>query len=182
MLETAIPTVTPEILPHLGLLRLQRGDEKGYRRACAELLERYGKTRQPWDANTVARACALLPDAVTDYTQPLALARLAATQKGFATLNTLGTLLYRAGKDEEAIATLLEAIQEHRKGGTPADWLILALCEQRRDYPEEARRWFDKAVAELDALETRGIRNWAMRIELEALRREAESLLAVPRP
>jgi tetratricopeptide (TPR) repeat protein len=168
----------------LAQVRLQQGDDKGYRRACADLLAKHGKTTDQNEANTVAWACSLVPDAVADFTVPLDLARLAVNKapKEHAILNTLGTLLYRAGKDAEAIEMLTRAIQAHGKGGTPADWLILALAHQRRGQPEEARRWLDKAVAEMDRKEFNDALNWSSRIEYQLFRREAESGVPKPRP
>jgi WD40 repeat protein/tetratricopeptide (TPR) repeat protein len=162
----------------LGVVRLQQGDDKGYRQACADLLDQFGKTGDAGEANTVAWACAVTPDAVADYERPVALARLAvrAAAKNYNTLNTLGTILYRAGKDEEAIETLAEALQAHGKGGAPVDWLILALAHQRSGRPEQGRRWFDKAIAELERKEFSASLSWSARIELRQMRREAEGV------
>jgi Tfp pilus assembly protein PilF len=115
------------------------------------------------------------PDAVTDYTLPLELARLAASRQPNvpAVLNTLGTVLYRAGQDDKAIEQLTKAIEVHGKGGTPADWLILALAHQRQGRAGEARKWLDKAVTELEKQGAE--QSWSNQLELRLLRREAEA-------
>jgi hypothetical protein len=110
----------------------------------------------------------------------VALARLAvrASPKNYNTLNTLGTILFRAGKDAEATETLMEALQVHSKGGAPVDWLILALAHQRSGRPEQGRRWFDKAIGELERKEFSESLSWSARIELQRLRREAEGVFS----
>jgi WD40 repeat protein/tetratricopeptide (TPR) repeat protein len=166
----------------LALTRLQQGADKGYRRICADMLERFGKSQDGAEASTVAWACALIPGAVADYTVPLALARQGATKEPWhpAALTTLGTVYFRAGQDEKAIETLMAAIQVQRKGGTPADWLVLAMAHQRCDRPEQARRWLDHALADLDRKEFSDALQWMTRIELQALRREAQAALRGP--
>ncbi len=47
-------------------MRLLTGDEEGYRRACADLAERYAGTTDPFTAHALARICALGPEAVAD--------------------------------------------------------------------------------------------------------------------
>jgi WD40 repeat protein/tetratricopeptide (TPR) repeat protein/tRNA A-37 threonylcarbamoyl transferase component Bud32 len=166
-----------DTLLHQAHVRLQLGDAKGYRHACAGLLERYGKTDDPGIANTVAWACALAPDAVSDYARPLELARLAVGKapKDHASLNTLGTVSFRAGHSDKAIEQLNEGIKAHGKGGTPADWLILALAYQRLGKTGEARRWLEKASAELGQKEKERSLSWPDRIELQLMHREAKA-------
>ena len=78
---------------------LALGDEAGLRRACSELLDRWGSSTDLLTANEVAWYCLLAPDAVPDREAPLRLAELAvneapAAQKPFY-LNTLAHSLYR---------------------------------------------------------------------------------------
>jgi tetratricopeptide (TPR) repeat protein len=60
-----------------------------------------------------------------------------------ACLNTLGAALYRAGRYDEAIRRLEEAIQA-RGGEHPGDWPFLALAHHRLGHRDEARRWLDR--------------------------------------
>src|SRR5208282_504300 len=85
-------------LQDLARVELASGDTNGYRQSCAGLLERMGKTKDPVKANNVAWTCALAPNAVTDYKQPLQLAEEAVTSKpkGWEYLSTFGGVLYRA--------------------------------------------------------------------------------------
>ena len=101
----------------LSLLAL--GDEAGLRRACSELLDRFGSSTGSLTANNVAWYCVLAPDAVADREAPVRLAELAVSGAPQAQkpmyLNTLGAALYRAGRFQEAISRLEEGIRQ--RGG-----------------------------------------------------------------
>jgi tetratricopeptide (TPR) repeat protein len=60
--------------------------------------------------------------------------------------NTLGAARYRAGEWPAAIEALNKSI-ELRQGGDAFDWYFLAMAEWQRGNKEEARKWYDKAVA-----------------------------------
>jgi hypothetical protein len=65
-------------LRHFHIVSLiEAGDRAGVRRACEELLERYGKATDPAQANSVAWSCVLIPDAVADREAPVRLAAAA---------------------------------------------------------------------------------------------------------
>ncbi|HVS39810.1 MAG TPA: serine/threonine-protein kinase, partial [Gemmataceae bacterium] len=54
-------------------LRQYVGDREGYRRACAELLARYGQTPDRAVASALASACIAGPGALDDYSRPIQL-------------------------------------------------------------------------------------------------------------
>src|SRR5262249_40545723 len=112
------------VLSQHALLRLAVGDIKGYRKACAAMLEIFAATETPKIANNVAWVCAYAPVAVADPDQAVRLAEKVALShpKKYATLNTLGAILYRAGKCEAAIQNLTEARKAHPRGGAPFDY------------------------------------------------------------
>jgi eukaryotic-like serine/threonine-protein kinase len=124
------------------------GDFEGLRRACSDLLDQFGSTARPATANNVAWDCVLAPGALADYKVPVRLAEIAV--KGFpapqkpAARNTLGASLYRAGRFEDAIERLKEAIHIRDGTSTPQDWVFLAMAHQRLGHHEEARRWLDR--------------------------------------
>ena len=99
---------------------LAEGDA-GYRRACAELLRRFGGTKSPSVANGVAWTCVLTPGAVNNPAVPRRLAELAVAREGKNTswLGTLGLALHRCGEHKAAISRLEEAVklEEKRKPG-----------------------------------------------------------------
>jgi tetratricopeptide (TPR) repeat protein len=169
-------------------LLLLSGDRPGYAKACAHMVETYGKAGGP-RAYHVARACTLASGAVADAALPgrLAETELRTNAQQFWSLTEQGALAYRAGRFQESV-TLFE--QSLRADATPGravlNWLWLALAHQRLGNGEEARRWLDKAQAWLDqyqdemparADEKLGLHfhNW---LEAHVLRREAEVLLA----
>jgi len=60
--------------------------------------------------------------------------------------NTLGVACYRAGELEEA-KKALERSLELRNAGDSFDWFFLALVDLKRGHQDQARQWYDKAVA-----------------------------------
>jgi serine/threonine-protein kinase len=165
---------------------LLSGDREGYRKICAELLERSGQPGvRPYH---VARACTLWADSVKDPALPAKAAaeELQQNKQAFWSLTEQGALAYRFGHYDDA-ATLLE--QSLKADDKPAravlSWLWLALVEHRRGKPAAARGWLDKAMkwlekhpqgipAERDDSTGWHLHNW---LEAQVLRREAEALL-----
>jgi predicted Zn-dependent protease len=111
----------------------------------------------------------------------------AADAKIYVCARTLGATLLRAGRLEEAIQILDEALKLQQE--SPMTWLLLALAHQRSGHPEEARRHLDKASRWIDALAPArtdyalGDINtipWTERLGLRHLRAEAEAALKAP--
>ena len=98
---------------------------------------------------------------------PVRLAEQAARSQAdsYAFLNTLGSILYRAGRFEEANRTLHDAVKRQGSGGTGWDCLLMAMTQQRLGHPEEARKWLEKAVTwmEHESAEM----SWENRLELQ---------------
>jgi hypothetical protein len=95
-------------------------------------------------------------------------------------MNTLGAILYRAGRFEEAIRQLRRAGELHGADGTPFDALFLAMAHHQLGHAEEARRWL-RLGRSVDPIPTRdpGDRDasWISRLELEILQREASAMI-----
>src|SRR5207248_7932830 len=100
----------------LANLLLQLGDEQGYRKVCEETAK--GLARLPFDPavanNTVWLFC-LSPGAVPEYDSLVALAERAVKeprneQARVVHLNTLGVILFRAGRYQEAVDRLNERV------------------------------------------------------------------------
>jgi serine/threonine protein kinase/WD40 repeat protein/tetratricopeptide (TPR) repeat protein len=169
------------------LLCLQRKDAVGYRKGCAELLRRFGKTDNAVLANNIAWFCALGPDAVRDLSGPVSLSQKAVGKAGhWVHRSTLGTVLYRAGKQDQAVEQFNAAMKENPSGGTAWDWVALAMAHHRLGHEDEARRWLAKAAAFVGELRqgklpehggTGQPLRWQERLELELLLREAEALI-----
>jgi WD40 repeat protein/Flp pilus assembly protein TadD len=163
------------------LLCLHLGDRAGYSAACATMLKRFGKVKDPSVANQIAWTCALAPDALADLTLAVDLTRMAVrtNPKEWAMHNTLGAVLYRAGQDADAIKELNKAIRLNPAGGTVHDFLFLAMAHHRLGKPADARSWLEKA-AQAHAKQVPAF--WADRLEWQLLHREAETLLKSPPP
>ncbi|MFV1967818.1 MAG: WD40 repeat domain-containing protein, partial [Pirellulaceae bacterium] len=93
------------------LARLVGGDVDVYRGDCADTLKHFGQAEDVNAGHWVAWTCALAPDAVADYSAAVALAKkpVESDPKSIFYLNTLGAILYRAGRLEEALDRLAEA-------------------------------------------------------------------------
>jgi Flp pilus assembly protein TadD len=87
-------------------------------------------------------------------------------------LRTLGFALYRAGRNEEALARLEEAVRAQGKDGGVEDWLLLALVHHRLGHADQARAYLRKAR---DLLERHEPENVDDKLDARFLRREAEA-------
>jgi WD40 repeat protein/serine/threonine protein kinase len=160
---------------------VEAGNRAGLRRACADLLKRFGNTTDPAQAESVAWLCVLGPDAVEDREAPVRLAETAlaahpgrGSQRSSA-LKTLGAALYRVGRFEEAVRRLEESIQVHGAGGDPKTYAFLALTHHQLGHREEARRW----LAKLKAYRPReGFDLSKEDMDIRILQREAEGLIS----
>ena len=173
------------------LVCLQLGDGKGYRSACVELLDRFGKTSRADVGARVVRVWALAAAPGLDPGQALPLAERmrASFPRSCTSHHSLGGLLYRAGRFDDAVTRLTEAVKLHGNDGTPADWLFLAMAHHRLGRADEARKWLDKASRWIEshwAAEpgpaARQSSSWQLRLELRLLHREAMTLVNGPRP
>jgi Tfp pilus assembly protein PilF len=87
----------------------------------------------------------------------------------------LGLLLYRAGRFKEALQQLNAALLKSRHQQDRAqDGFFLAMCHHRLGHPQEARKWYTRAVQDLAQIQPSEGRG---RLELEILQREADALL-----
>jgi tetratricopeptide (TPR) repeat protein len=159
------------------------GDRDGYRAACAGMLRLFGTEDKETPAKArqvTAWACALAPDAVDDLAPALALAQRGRVEhpEDPTALQTLGALLYRAGRFEEAVAQLAAA--ERPPTGSyspPVDGrYFLAMAQHRLGHGGEARRWLEEANAQVDQALGETL-TWSRRLTLQVLRREAEALI-----
>jgi tetratricopeptide (TPR) repeat protein len=206
----------PDPQVDLALVHLASGDIDGYRKACTRLLKDFGQRKVPDTADAVAWTCILAPDAVEDREAVVRCAQWAlmkAARKRFdkdkhALLQTLGAATYRAGRFQEAIGHLNDALKALPEpigprlssdpkayggvssgpapGGDAPDWLFQAMAHHRLGHAEEARKWLDKAVAWIDQrkqLRWEGassdfLIDWQVRLAYRVLRLEAEGLIA----
>jgi WD40 repeat protein/tetratricopeptide (TPR) repeat protein len=173
-----------EVWSALALLSLARNDAAGYRKACAEVLQRFSATETPYTVPGAALLCGLAPDAGVD---PQRLLRFAEEEEAllpawYKSRAGLAAVLYRAGKVEAALGQAAEASK--LLDNAPTAWLLLALCHHRLGHAREARQWLERAFdwGELpDAEKKDGAGDplpWPVRLEVDLLRREAVALMA----
>jgi tetratricopeptide (TPR) repeat protein len=108
----------------------------------------------------VARAVKLAKEAV----------RLAPQQGDY--WNTLGVALCRAGEWKDALDAFEKSL-ELCDGGDAYDWFFIAMAQWQLGRKDEARRWYDRAVAWVEENKK------ADDEELSRFRTEAAALLAV---
>ena len=186
-LEKVVASETASHVPHYqhALVCLMLNEARNYRDACAAMARKFGKSDNPMAANFAAWTCALAPDAVDDYGPVLALAAKAveACPDSDQCLNTLGAILYRAGRHEEAIKWLAELDRPVEGPDAKADsspaytWYFLAIVHKKVGNEEKAREYLEKAnQATRESLaDKENPPVWNRRATLELLRKEAES-------
>jgi len=137
----------------------------------------------------VTWTCVLAPDAVKDLHQPVQIAERAVglDPKNVSHTFALGATLYRAGRFAEAIKPLNEASAAGERGesGNPGTspaypWFFLAMANYRLGQAEEAHKWLDKAVKQMEQEIQNKDAFWNRRLTLQLFHREAENLLNGP--
>jgi tetratricopeptide (TPR) repeat protein len=174
---------------HAALLLLS-GDHKGYRNACAGMVERSGKVKGV-GAYLAARACTLPPDSPEETVRvgQRAEQELKAFPLRFWSLTQQTALHYRAGRFERALPLFEQSLKaDGRPGSAVLNWLWLALTYQKLGKTEQARSWLEKATKWLarnrEGMPARAeqelglhLHNW---LEAHVLSREAEAFLGTP--
>jgi serine/threonine protein kinase/tetratricopeptide (TPR) repeat protein len=155
------------------------GDEAEYRRACGDLLRRFGNTSDPYIAEPVARAVLLAPQSEENLQAALALADQAAagepTKVGWVYsyfLFAKGLAEYRRGNFEEAVSIMTG---EAAKVLGPCPGLVTAMAKHHLGDEQEALALLAAEMSAFDwrLARVRGHDQWLW----HALRREAEALI-----
>jgi tetratricopeptide (TPR) repeat protein len=152
------------------------------------ILQRLDKLEPSETVQLALWACAVGPDAAGDLAPAIALAkkRVEKDSGSLQQRSTLGALLCRAGRNQEAVQTLLQADQLTQQGDaatSPAyTWFFLAMAQHRLGNREQARVWMikavdstEKALAEHNSGTSR--LSWNRRLTFSLLRNEAQALL-----
>jgi len=167
-------------------------DRDGYRKACAGMLEQYGRSSKNADAYWITWTCTLGKSSIADPSEPVRLAEKLLTDApdDFDGLAVLGAALFRAGRHKEALERLKQADAAYAMDQLPRQpleytWLFLAMAEHRLGHSEAARTWFDRAVAVRDKKNGTAAPvdpiPWNRRLTLQILHREAEAVLKEPK-
>ena len=171
----------------LALLSLSTGQHSGYRNACRRMIAVNSETTDAIQANFIAWTVALAPEAVEEYETALVLANraLEAAADNPQYTNSLGAVLYRAGRYDEALqklAALAEQLQEPdaQANSSPAYcWYFLAMTHLAVGNTDQAHSWLDKANEWTEPILTNveAPPPWNRKLTLELLRDEATSLI-----
>jgi serine/threonine protein kinase/tetratricopeptide (TPR) repeat protein len=165
------------------LVRLELGDQAGYRAACARMCEHLGAASDTYARYWLAWTCSIGPEAVTDWSVPLGYAQdlLEKEPKNIGYLTSLGSVLFRAGRFEEAAARLAKANAAYQSGngdgGSPLyPQIFLAMAHHKLGHAEEARRWLAEARSRIEK-EPLEKMPWNRRATVELLLAEAEQMI-----
>lgn len=169
----------PDLLRRLGLVLLCSGDRAGWRGATAAGLDRFAGTSSVWSAYRLALTCLLGPEGTADPKVPVRLAEVAVRGAGSETTkstysSTLGAVLYRAGRFNEAIGRLEEGIRLRGGVSLPQEWAFLAMTHHRLGHRDEALRWLDRLREHQPAADPTQFWN---ELESGLLRSEAEAVV-----
>ncbi|HZU37951.1 MAG TPA: hypothetical protein VFA18_18670, partial [Gemmataceae bacterium] len=165
----------------LALLRLALNDRRSYQQQVSEMLRQYSSPHDAETATIVSWTGTLAPDSVKDVDHLVTLARraTAARPNDVGALRSLGAALYRAGRAQEALKPLRQALHQMDAGQHVADrsycLYYLALCEQKRAHAEAARQWLKQANGTVR--QTQPL-TWAVLLTQRLLRQEAEKIIA----
>jgi len=170
------------------LLRLEVGDEAGYRRLCARGLEHFGRTMHGKVPPYLIRMCNLAPDAVpeADPVRRLADPTVPGSRSPWFESYVVGAAHYRGGRFEEAVSALGRSLEATSHLGRALNFPVLAMALHRLDRTEEARQELANARDMLDAWASESFGNpanfvgtkfWRDGVECRLLYREAHRLI-----
>jgi tetratricopeptide (TPR) repeat protein len=177
---------------HASLL-LRGGDRDNYRKACRQIREQFGQTRDGVGAFNAALACSLAPLAPADAKPVVALAeRAVAADPTPAWFHTgLGAAYYRAGQYDKSVAALRKSLDVAKNDHHRAmNWPLLAMTCHHLGQEDKAREWLLKA-SQWYAKEREGQPEsvfiwrtewWYDGVDFENLLSEAEGLLKKAKP
>jgi tetratricopeptide (TPR) repeat protein len=159
------------------MARLGADDLDGYRRACAAMRDRFGKTRDPATLSRLLATFLPSTEAGADTAELVQWSRRFHQPPGDARFE--GHALYRDGQYEAAILRILEVGKTFPLRGD--DHLFLAMAQHRLGKSADARESLARATRWIEDSEQvvarGGYWSWWEQLETRLLRQEAETLL-----
>jgi tetratricopeptide (TPR) repeat protein len=168
-------------------VRLQLGDVEGYRRACRQMLTRFGRTKDLYIADKTAKTCLLAPDAVSDLKPVTELAEQVVTgtenERCYCWfLLVRGMADYRHGRFASALTWIDKCLAADSKGQPVSldatAGLMAAMAHHQLGRRQRASEALDKAVKLMEQ-QPAGAPDfdWDDRLRFQIVRREAEALV-----
>jgi serine/threonine protein kinase/formylglycine-generating enzyme required for sulfatase activity/Tfp pilus assembly protein PilF len=169
---------------YLALALLGLKDNAAYRKLCGSILEEVGSTPKAVYRASWTSALAAQPPADLFRIVAFAQNALGRDTNNGDHLNTLGAVLYRAGRFDDAIQRLLQAEIALREMAKPSQTVVythlfLAMAHQRLGNAKEARQSLKQATDQIDQGKLAS-HPWNRRLTLQLLRSEAEALIQRP--
>jgi len=167
-------------------LFLIRGDSEGYNRFCQRMIQRAAETKDPYEAYTLARSCAMARKGPVDPARAVQWAKQSVANEHNAwDYHVLGLAQYRAGRFDQALQSFTRASNKSWRFWE-LNWFGLALLHHGLGHPDKARQCLDKGIEwmERKCPPSPGRRaellpqDW---LEAQLLRAEAEELLKIKR-
>ena len=137
---------------HYALVLLLTADEEGYRRLCRDAAAEFGQTDEPNAALQLARICSAGPQSGIDPARIVEWAQLSLRSgRNKYRLQALALACNRASQFDQAV-TILQEGMDLPKGMMPksAAAFPLALAHRGLGQEEEARKWYQIGVTELE--------------------------------
>src|SRR5262249_5156366 len=154
---------------------------------CRQILERFGSTIHPRIAGNVVLACVLQDEVLSNPSQLLSVARVAAPWWYFGTW-IQGAAPYRGGQYDEAIHGSEDQADVFRQRAF--EWCFLAMAHHRLGHAADAQRCRDQAARWIDEAncsarnDASGARpswgDWQEPVLFRRLLREVDDLLRSP--
>jgi tetratricopeptide (TPR) repeat protein/tRNA A-37 threonylcarbamoyl transferase component Bud32 len=175
------------LLSYQALTLCAAGNHEGYRRTCAELMERFGRTAEGDEVADVVTACVLMPDALDAPTLLVPLGHLATTRYA-GSIRLLATAYYRAGLFHKALGCFEQG--SRIAAARPWEMLFEAMTRYRLGQTERARqclaaatKWVQRA-SHPDPDDLTGLQpawgGWYEKVQVPITMREAEALIGQP--
>jgi hypothetical protein len=159
------------------------GNKNASEQVCDDTLKRFGQTKDEDQGHWVARTCLLCPRKASSRVIELADQSVRGTPKAYFYRVWAAGASFRAGKSEQALKRLAEAVEAHGDGGTSYDLFFLSMTQQSLGKSDDARSNLEKGFRWLERMEKGEIEDAILGnklsynhvAELRLLRREAEN-------
>ncbi|HUE71327.1 MAG TPA: protein kinase [Pirellulaceae bacterium] len=172
---------------NLAMLSLADKNQEQYRSACRDMLAKFAESKIAEELNFTVWTAALAPQALDDYGPAIALAQrgMELNKENPEAIRSLGAILYRAGKFDEAakqlapLAATAEKSSPEAKTSSAYPLFFLAMAQHQLGKKDEARATLQKA-ADLAKAELSDDKNppvWNRKLTLELLQKEAVGLI-----